>query len=90
MICMDYHKRIKCKYCDSSNVVKYGTFKGIQRYWCKNCKHKFVPNNALPKMKTDAKIIASAMDMYYGGMRLVSIQNNVNPAPAFNTAQISK
>jgi len=33
---------LNCKYCGSPNVVKFGTFNGIQRYWCKDCKRKFV------------------------------------------------
>ena len=31
---------IQCKYCNSPNIVKYGTYEGIQRYWCKDCKRK--------------------------------------------------
>lgn len=44
---------------------------------CKYCKHKFVPNNALVKMKTPINIIASAVGMYYGGMPLDSIQRQL-------------
>jgi len=43
---------MNCKYCGSPNVVKFGTFNGIQRYWCKDCKRKFADNKALLKMKT--------------------------------------
>ena len=32
---------IVCKNCGSEGVVKYGTYKGIQRYYCKACKRKF-------------------------------------------------
>jgi transposase-like protein len=32
---------VKCPYCDSEAVVKFGTHKGIQRYYCKLCKRKF-------------------------------------------------
>ena len=28
----------KCSHCDSKNFVKNGTYKGNQRYLCKNCK----------------------------------------------------
>ncbi len=68
---------MNCKYCNSPNVVKFGTFEGIQRYWCKNCKRKFADNDALPKMKTSEKVIASALGMYYGGMPLDSIQRQL-------------
>lgn len=66
-----------CKYCQSLHIVKFGTFEGTQYYWCKDCKRKFVANDALPKMKTPAKQIVSALGMYYGGMPLDSIQRQL-------------
>ena len=51
-------KSIICKYCGAANVIKFGTFNGIQRYWCKDCRRKFVAGT-LPKMKTDTKIISA-------------------------------
>jgi len=66
-----------CKYCGSPNVVKFGTFQGIQRYWCKDCKRKFADNRALPKMKTDTKIISAALSCYFGGMPLDAIQRHL-------------
>ncbi len=69
--------KIVCKYCQSENVIKYGTFEGVQRYWCKDCKRKFVSNDALTKMRTPVNVIASAVGMYYGGMPLDSIQRQI-------------
>ncbi len=37
---------VKCKYCGSDDVVKFGTHKGIQRWWCKDRKRKFVNTEA--------------------------------------------
>ena len=68
---------INCKYCGSTNVVKYGTHEGIQRYWCKDCKRKFADNNALPEMKTPIRHIASALSCYFGGMPLDAIQRHL-------------
>ena len=65
-----------CKYCQSPNVIKYGTFQGTQRYWCKDCKRKFVLGT-LHKMKTSTSLIADAMDSYFGGMPLDAIQRNL-------------
>ncbi|MGB2800165.1 MAG: DDE-type integrase/transposase/recombinase [Dehalococcoidia bacterium] len=67
-----------CKYCGSMNVVKFGTFEGVQRYYCKDCNRKFADNDALPKMKTPVRVIASAMSCYFGGMPLDSIQRHLN------------
>ena len=52
-----------CKHCGSSNIVKYGTFNGIQRYWCKDCKRKFTDNKAAPKMKTPQYIIDKVLEL---------------------------
>jgi putative transposase len=63
-----------CKYCDSPNVIKFGTHNGVQRYWCKDCKRKFTELDTLPKMKTPINEIGSALNMYYGGMPIDAIQ----------------
>lgn len=41
---------LRCKYCQSPNVIRFGTHKGVQRYYCKDCKRKFVLDT-LPKAK---------------------------------------
>ncbi|MCP3682599.1 MAG: DDE-type integrase/transposase/recombinase [bacterium] len=66
--------KIKCKYCNSEATTKYGTYHGNPRYWCKVCKRKFTDNDALPKMKTNKRIIASALSCWYSGMPLDAIQ----------------
>jgi len=75
---IEQNRTVSCKYCQSpESVVKFGTFEGIQRYWCKRCRRKFVATDTLPKMKTSQTIIASALGMYYGGMPLDSIQRQL-------------
>ena len=74
---LENQNSVSCKYCGSPNVVKYGTFQGIQRYWCKDCKRKFADNRALPKMKTDVKVISAALSCYFGGMPLDAIQRHL-------------
>jgi transposase-like protein len=69
---------IRCKYCLSKNIVKFGHYKGIQRYYCNSCNRKFVDNNALPKMKTSIDVIASALNSYYGGMSLDNIVEHIS------------
>jgi transposase-like protein len=67
---------VNCKYCGSSHVIKLGTFNGVQRYWCNDCKRKFVAGT-LPKMKTDTNVISAALSCYFGGMPLDSIQRHL-------------
>ena len=44
-------EKIPCKYCQSERVIKYGKYKDVQRYFCKECKRKFVGVDAIPKMQ---------------------------------------
>jgi putative transposase len=69
-----------CKYCNSPNVIRFGTFQGIQRYWCKDCKRKFTELDTLPQMKTPINEIGSVLDMYYGGMPIDAIQTHLDQA----------
>jgi putative transposase len=65
-----------CKYCQSIHVRKYGLVKGIQRYFCNDCKHKFVSGNTIPKMQNSTKEIADVLNMYYEGMSENEIRRN--------------
>ena len=78
-----------CKYCNSTNIVKYGTFQGMQRYFCKNCRRKFADNDAIPKMKTPVWIIALALNCYYDGMSIEAIQKEINQRHGAYYAQSS-
>lgn len=67
---------VSCKYCQSPNTIRFGIVKGIQRYYCKVCRRKFVPDS-LPRMKTASHIVASAVGAYFRGMPLDSIQGQL-------------
>jgi len=66
-----------CKFCGSKRIVKYGNYRRVQRWWCKDCQRKFVHNDALPKMKTPVIQIASALSMFYEGMSLNAIRRQL-------------
>lgn len=51
---------IQCKYCQSKNVIKYGKYKEVQRYFCKDCRRKFANPDAIPKMQYSTSKIADA------------------------------
>jgi transposase-like protein len=70
-----------CKYFQSQNTIKFGTFTTedgiqIQRYFCNDCKRKFVPNT-LQSMQTPVDQVSAAMGMYYRGMSLDGIQGQL-------------
>jgi putative transposase len=64
---------VVCKYCGGHNITKYGTFRGRQRFWCKDCRRKFADNDALPEMQTPVDQVGTAIGMYYEGQSLNSI-----------------
>jgi putative transposase len=66
-----------CKYCGSTNVIRYGKYKAVQRYYCKDCKRKFAGLDTIPKMQYSAYKIADALNMYYEGMSLLEIRRNL-------------
>jgi transposase-like protein len=68
---------IKCKNCGSEAVVKYGSYKGVPRYWCKVCKRKFKGDNALFHMKVSPEYISMALSMYYSGSSISDIRNHL-------------
>ena len=69
--------KIVCKHCGSEGVVKFGTYKGVQRYWCKACKRKFKADDTLFHMKIDANLISSSLNMYYEGMSVKAIRRHL-------------
>jgi putative transposase len=68
-----------CKYCgNSKTVVRFGSYKDTQLYWCESCKRKFKGDTALFHMKTPPEQISSALRMYYDGMSIKDIQGLLN------------
>lgn len=61
-------KPITCKFCGSSDVIKYGKKNGKQNYLCKTCHRKFVLNEGFEKMKYNPKIITLTLDLYFKGV----------------------
>lgn len=64
-----------CKYCQSQNVRKYGVYKGVQRYFCNDCKRKFKDDTTLFHMKTPPEQISSALNLYYSGTSINEIRD---------------
>ena len=68
---------IVCKYCQSENLIKYGKYKDVQRYFCKDCKRKFAGINTIPKMQYPTDQVSDVLNMYYEGMSLNEIRRNL-------------
>jgi putative transposase len=73
-----FHYYVECKFCNSSNLVRYGVSSGGgQRYLCKSCKRTFVDNDAPPGMRFPADVIASALNLFYEGASLEAIRRHI-------------
>lgn len=70
------NKPITCKYCQSEHVIKYGSYKGIPRYYCRGCNRKFVSTDTIPKMVNSTKVVADSLNMHFEGMSLAEIRRN--------------
>jgi putative transposase len=68
---------ITCKHCGSEAIVKFGSYKGVPRYWCKVCKRKFKADNTLFHMKTPTNQISSSLNMWYEGMSQNAIRRHL-------------
>ena len=69
---------IACKNCGSNAVVKFGSYKGVQRYWCKSCQRKFKADADVFHMKVPADYVSSAVSMYYSGMSVNDVRTQLN------------
>lgn len=58
---------VKCPHCDAEAVVKYGSYKGVPRYWCKVCNRKFRWVDKQFKMRLSTEQVATALHDYYDG-----------------------
>ena len=58
---------VTCKYCNSTAIVKYGSYKGVPRYFCKSCQRKFKRDDKQFKMKSSTEQVSTALHDYYDG-----------------------
>jgi len=63
-----------CPHCTAGDVVRFGTYKGTQLYWCKVCKRKYTDNGAMPGRKVPPDQVGAAVSMFYSGMSLAQVQ----------------
>jgi len=78
-----------CKYCGSESVVKNGHVHGKQFYLCKDCGHKFVEPKAFPKMRTESRIVSTAIDLYYEGLSVRKVQTQIEKIFGVHVSQVT-
>lgn len=75
-------KEIKCPHCNSLKIVRRGTFQTEahgkqQRYFCKNCNKKFIPQTAFYRMRNNEKKITLSIDLFYRGVSTRKVQEHL-------------
>ena len=70
-----------CPICKSKKVVKRGyiqtKIKGKkQRYYCKLCNRKFIPQDAFYRMRNNPEKITCALDLFYRGLSTREVQEH--------------
>src|SRR5207249_9998904 len=67
-----------CLFCKSDNIKRFGIRKNksgnIQRLLCRNCNKTFSTNLGFAKMRNKPQLITSALQLYFTGESLRSIQ----------------
>lgn len=78
---------VSCKYCHSGAVVKFGTYKGVQRYWCKVCKRKFKDDENLFRMRVKPEYISHALSEYYRGLSIGDIADTLKQETGYRPSK---
>jgi len=84
---METSENITCKLCGSNAVVKYGTYKDTQLYWCKACKRKFKGDDALFHMKIKPEYISRALAEYYRGLSFRDIADTLKEETGYHPSK---
>jgi len=74
--------QIPCPKCNSNETTKRGfryteRREKIQKYFCKDCKHRFVLDNPFFRMRNKEQLITQCTDMYYSGMSFRKIADHL-------------
>jgi len=80
---------MQCKNCESENIVKNGTVKGVQVYKCKICGHRFTEGSDFPRMRTQSRIISSSIDLYFEGLSVRKIQTQIKKLFGVDVSQVA-
>jgi len=69
---------VACRTCGSTNLSRYGTYKGNQYYICNKCGRKSAETDTYPRMKNPKDLIVRALTYYYNGMSCRNIAHTFN------------
>ncbi len=87
-------QEIKCSNCKSKEVVKRGYFQTEahgkqQRYYCKACNKKFIPQTAFYRMRNTPQKITLCIDLFYRGVSTRKVQEHLQAFYPHNSSNVS-
>ncbi len=76
------NNKIICPKCKKDSIVKRGSFHTKahgkqQRYFCKSCNKKFIPQSPFYRMRNHPKKITLCLDLFYKGVSTREIQSHL-------------
>lgn len=86
--------KITCPKCNSKNIRKNGNRKTenrglIQRYKCKDCSNRFVPDNGFFRMRNTPQKITLCLDLFYRGVSTRKVQEHLQAFYPHNSSHKS-
>jgi putative transposase len=78
---------ILCKNCGSNAIVKFGKYKGVQRFFCKACQRKFKADDTSFHSKMPSEWESSAVDMYFRGMAVSDIREHLKQEKGYSPSK---
>ena len=73
---------IACKFCGSTDIMKYGIRNAVQNYICRKCGRKFTAKDSPYRMQTPTEQIGASLNMFYDGLSLSSIARHLASSSA--------
>jgi putative transposase len=69
---------IKCKWCGSDDIKKYGIVGGVQEYYCLKCLRKFTNNDNPYGKRSTVEDIGTSISSYYDGLSFADIARHLS------------
>ena len=70
-------EQVRCKYCTSIEVIRFGKVHGQQVFQCKKCTHRFFNNGQLNRMKVKKHVVVAALNLYFDGLSVRKTQKQL-------------
>lgn len=86
--------QVKCSFCKGINLIKKGFRKTenrglIQRFFCRDCKRRFVQDDGFYRMRNTPEKITQALHLFYSGASLRKSQEHLGVFHSHNASYVS-